>query len=473
MRRAVRGGKFRRAPGAQPMKTQKRTQAFLHSHAAFHFLHMPARVRVHGTRLFMRVRPSENSSRQILFVVLGGTDAQADIGCVVFIIIHKGIVHLAADILNAFNIGNIFTGVFNVTGIIDFFRILERYKFGTDRSGCRIDNDFVCFGILGPIRNTGFSRTLAGLYFCGGFIGLPAGGTENRIAVQIVIFGPAMKALAFGSAVGTGHWHILFVANWKTAHFLARFVRLINMVRPVKRKITLVSGSWENLAHPGKGQGQMIIAIDGPAASGKGTIASALATHYGLAHLDTGLLYRAVGKAVLDRLEADNLEYSASEAAKHLDESQLDAEVLGSAEIAMAASKVARFEPVRAALRQYQREFARQPGGAVLDGRDIGTRICPDANVKLFITAEPEVRAARRTAQFRARGIEAEYENILAQIIARDKNDRQNPAGAFYLAEGAHLLDTSQLDIEAALRAAIAIVDGTVERKLNPGETRK
>ncbi len=215
----------------------------------------------------------------------------------------------------------------------------------------------------------------------------------------------------------------------------------------------------------------MIIAVDGPAASGKGTIASALATHYGLAHLDTGLLYRAVGGAVLEQLEAPDLEQLALRAAQHLDKSQIDAEALGTAEIAMAASRVARFESVRGGLRQYQRDFATQPRGAVLDGRDIGTRICPEADVKLFITAEPEVRAARRTSQLKAQGLEADFDEILAQVIARDKNDRQNPAGAFYLAKGAHLLDTSQLDIEAALRAAIAIVDGTVERKLDRGAT--
>ncbi len=254
---------------------------------------------------------------------------------------------------------------------------------------------------------------------------------------------------------------------------MARFVPLINMVRPVKRKISLVSAGERILMQPDKATELMIIAIDGPAASGKGTIASALASHYGLAHLDTGLLYRAVGKAVLEQLEAPDLEQLAVKAAQHLDKSQIDAEALGSAQIAMAASRVARIEPVRAALRQYQREFAKQPGGAVLDGRDIGTRICPDADVKLFITAEAEVRAARRTVQLKARGLEADYNEILTQIIARDKNDRQNPAGAFYLADGAHLLDTSQLDIEAALRAAIAIVDGTVERKLDPGAPPK
>ncbi len=215
----------------------------------------------------------------------------------------------------------------------------------------------------------------------------------------------------------------------------------------------------------------MIIAIDGPAASGKGTIASALATHYGLAHLDTGLLYRAVGLATKNIDADEDLPTAAILAAKNLSSEDLDAGLLGTAEIAMLAAKVARIEAVRAALRQFQRKFAARPGGAVLDGRDISTRICPDADTKLYITATPEIRAARRTAQLRAAGDDASYDEILAQIIARDKSDRQNPAGAFYLAEDAHLLDTSQLDIEAALRAAIEIVDGAVVRKLDRGQT--
>lgn len=213
----------------------------------------------------------------------------------------------------------------------------------------------------------------------------------------------------------------------------------------------------------------MIIAIDGPAASGKGTIAKALAAHYGLSHLDTGLLYRAVGRMVSDRLDADNLEQLAIGAAKSLDKTQLDADALGSAELALAASTISRFETVRAALRRFQRDFARERGGAVLDGRDIGTKICPDADVKFFITAEPEVRARRRTTQLQEKGSEVQFEQILAQIRQRDENDRQNPAGAFYKADDAHLLDTSRLDIEAALRQAIGIVDETMARRLDQG----
>jgi cytidylate kinase len=126
---------------------------------------------------------------------------------------------------------------------------------------------------------------------------------------------------------------------------------------------------------------------------------------------------------------------------------------------------VARIEAVRAALRAFQREFAQQPGGAVIDGRDIGTRICPDADVKLFITADTAVRAERRTAQLLARGIAADRDTVFKQIALRDENDRSNPAGAFYPAADAHLLDTTDLDIEAALRAALAIVEEAIARK--------
>jgi cytidylate kinase len=203
----------------------------------------------------------------------------------------------------------------------------------------------------------------------------------------------------------------------------------------------------------------MIIAVDGPAASGKGTLALGLARHFGLPHLDTGLLYRAVGLAVgADRNEAD-FEARAIAAARALDPTHLDPQRLGSAEAAVLASRVARIPDVRAALRDFQRDFAAQPGGAVIDGRDIGTRICPDADVKLFIIADMQVRAARRTEQLRARGIAADGDEIFRQISARDSADRDNPAGAFYRAADARLLDTTELDIDAALRAAIDIVE--------------
>jgi cytidylate kinase len=212
----------------------------------------------------------------------------------------------------------------------------------------------------------------------------------------------------------------------------------------------------------------MIIAVDGPAASGKGTLAAGLARHYGLPHLDTGLLYRAVGLAVQDAAE-DGFEAAAIAAARALDAAHLsDIEALTSAEAGMLASRVAVIGPVREALRQYQRDFARQPGGAVLDGRDIGTVICPDADVKLFIEADSKARMERRARQFEARGLPVDRYALYHQIEDRDARDRANPNGGFYPASDAHLLDTTRLDIEAALRAAVAIVDGVMAGKAPP-----
>ncbi|VAW20528.1 Cytidylate kinase [hydrothermal vent metagenome] len=209
----------------------------------------------------------------------------------------------------------------------------------------------------------------------------------------------------------------------------------------------------------------MLIAIDGPAASGKGTIAEGLARHFALKHLDTGLLYRAVGLKMIDRLEARDFSVMAIKEAQNVDPQNLNPLELDAGDVALAAAKVARVAGVRKALFQVQRDFATQKGGAVLDGRDIGSRICPEADVKMFITASPEVRAARRTAQLGSRGIKVNFDETLKQIIERDESDRTNPAGAFYPGEGAHLLDTSNLDIESSLRAAIAIVDGAVTGK--------
>jgi cytidylate kinase len=213
----------------------------------------------------------------------------------------------------------------------------------------------------------------------------------------------------------------------------------------------------------------MIIAVDGPAASGKGTLAAGLAAHFGLPHLDTGLLYRAVGRAVRNHVEAADFEARAIAAARGLDADHLAVvDELTTAEAGILASKVAVIAEVREAMRQYQRDFAHQPGGAVLDGRDIGTVVCPDADVKLFIVADARARAERRARQFEARGQEVDREALHAQIEERDERDRNNPHGGFYQADDAHLLDTTQLDIEAALRAAIAIVDGAMARKAKP-----
>jgi cytidylate kinase len=210
----------------------------------------------------------------------------------------------------------------------------------------------------------------------------------------------------------------------------------------------------------------MIIAVDGPAASGKGTLAAGLAAHYRLPHLDTGLLYRAVGRAVRDHVESPDFAARAIAAAQALDAGHLiAAEELATAEAGALASRVAVIAEVREAMRQYQRDFAHQPGGAVLDGRDIGTVVCADADVKLFIVADARARTDRRARQFAARGQEVDRDALYAQIEERDARDRNNPHGGFYPADDAYLLDTTQLDIEAALRAAIAIVDGAMARK--------
>lgn len=210
----------------------------------------------------------------------------------------------------------------------------------------------------------------------------------------------------------------------------------------------------------------MIIAVDGPAASGKGTLASGLAAHYGLPHLDTGLLYRAVGLAIAGLEDTARFEEAAIEAARALDAAHLaDLAALTSADTGVLASKVAVIADVRAALFDFQRNFALQPGGAVLDGRDIGTKICPDADVKLFIQADSKARMERRAKQLEKRGVAVDRYLLYHQIEERDARDMLNPHGGFYKADDAHLLDTTLLGIEAALRAAIEIVDRTMALK--------
>ena len=205
----------------------------------------------------------------------------------------------------------------------------------------------------------------------------------------------------------------------------------------------------------------MIIAIDGPAASGKGTLGKQLAAHYGLRHLDTGLIYRAVARAVLDAgLQPDNAA-AATAAAKALDPSKFDEILLKGHRIGEAASIVSALPEVRSALLAFQREFAAQPPGAVLDGRDIGTVICPDADVKIFMTALPEVRARRRAAEYRAQGRKIDENDVLADILRRDERDQGRSAAPLKQAPDAHLLDTTHLDIDAAIRAAIDIVEAT------------
>ncbi|AEQ53459.1 cytidylate kinase [Pelagibacterium halotolerans B2] len=209
----------------------------------------------------------------------------------------------------------------------------------------------------------------------------------------------------------------------------------------------------------------MIVAVDGPAASGKGTIAAALGRHFNLPHLDTGLLYRAVGLAVKAHIDAPDIEARATKAAQDLDSAVIDPEFLLGAEVGVLASKIAVFPGVRKALFAFQRDFATQPLGAVLDGRDIGTTIAPEADAKLFIVADPQVRAARRARQLLARGQSVDREKLLTDIKARDARDAAAPHGGFHPADDAVLLDTTNLDIEAAITAAIAQVEAAIARK--------
>ncbi len=203
----------------------------------------------------------------------------------------------------------------------------------------------------------------------------------------------------------------------------------------------------------------MIIAIDGPAASGKGTLGKRLAEHFGFAHLDTGLLYRGVARALIDAgLPLEDAD-AATRAAEALDLARLDEDRLRGAEMGEAASVVAAFPGVRAALVDLQRRFARRPEGAVLDGRDIGTAICPDADVKIFVTASPEERATRRHRELVRRGEDMGFETVLADIRRRDARDSGRASAPLRAAQDARLLDTTDLDIEAAFRAAVSIVE--------------
>jgi CMP/dCMP kinase len=203
----------------------------------------------------------------------------------------------------------------------------------------------------------------------------------------------------------------------------------------------------------------MIIAIDGPAASGKGTLAKRLALHYGLRHLDTGVIYRAVAKALLDAGAELTDQAAAIRAATELDPAKFGDTALKSQKVGDAASVVSAFPGVRDALVQFQRQFAARPPGAVLDGRDIGTVICPDADVKIFVIADPKVRAQRRTLEAKGRGEEADEAVILADILKRDERDQNRATAPLKAAPDAHLLDNSHLDIESGVRAAIDIVE--------------
>ncbi|WP_429912421.1 (d)CMP kinase [Glycocaulis sp.] len=203
----------------------------------------------------------------------------------------------------------------------------------------------------------------------------------------------------------------------------------------------------------------MLIAVDGPLASGKGTIARALSAKFGLPHLDTGTLYRAVAVAVLDA-GGDPADSAAAEAAaRALDPASIDEAKIRTAGAGAAASIVSAHPKVRAALKDVQQAFARQPGGAVLDGRDIGTVIAPDADVKLFVTASAEVRASRRWSELVGRGETVSLEQIMTQLAERDGRDASRPDAPLLKADDAVELDTTDMDEGEAIRAAIAIVE--------------
>ena len=202
----------------------------------------------------------------------------------------------------------------------------------------------------------------------------------------------------------------------------------------------------------------LIIAVDGPAASGKGTIARALAAHFGLPHMDTGLLYRATALNLLEMGGDPDSEFAAARAAD-LSQIRFDDPELKSETIGGIASRISVYPHVREALLERQRRFAERDGGAVLDGRDIGTVIAPDAGVKLFVTARPEIRAQRRYAELKARGLDVHYPDVLADIRSRDERDTGRDTAPLVMAADAILLDTSDLAPDAAVAAAIAAVE--------------
>ena len=207
-----------------------------------------------------------------------------------------------------------------------------------------------------------------------------------------------------------------------------------------------------------------VVAIDGPAAAGKGTLSRRIAETYGFQHLDTGLTYRATAKALLDAgLPLDD-EQVAEEMARELDLGGLDRSVLSRHEIGEAASKIAVMSSVRRALVEAQQAFSRREPGTVLDGRDIGTVVCPHAPVKLYVTASPEVRARRRFDEIIAGGGEADFEAIFADVKKRDERDMGRADSPLRPADDAHLLDTSEMSIEAAFQAAKSLIDAALNK---------
>lgn len=202
-----------------------------------------------------------------------------------------------------------------------------------------------------------------------------------------------------------------------------------------------------------------IVAIDGPAAAGKGTVSKAVAAHFGFAHLDTGLLYRVVGRVALEKVGPALDEAAVIALSTEVTEADLERDDLRTAAVAQAASKVAVIPEVRAALVEFQRNFAARAGGAVLDGRDIGTLICPDADVKLFVTASAEVRAERRYQELADRGETTDFETVLADVEARDARDSGRDVAPLVAADDALTIDTSDMSITDAIAAAVAAVD--------------
>jgi CMP/dCMP kinase len=203
----------------------------------------------------------------------------------------------------------------------------------------------------------------------------------------------------------------------------------------------------------------MIIAIDGTAAAGKSTLARRIAAHYGLPHLDTGSLYRAVARDVAKSGHALTDAAAAAEAARRLDPETLSDPNLRHKGTGEAASIVASIPEVRAELMAFQRAYAAQPGGAVVEGRDIGTVVCPNAEVKIFVTASSESRAKRRYAELRGYGVEITEETVLREIVERDRRDMERPISPLRAAKDALLLDTTELDIEKAFAAALELID--------------
>jgi cytidylate kinase len=207
----------------------------------------------------------------------------------------------------------------------------------------------------------------------------------------------------------------------------------------------------------------IVIAVDGTAASGKGTLAKKLAAHFGFHHLDSGSLYRLVALGVIEAGGDPNKEADALKAAKAINPSRAEDPRIRTGEIGSAASLVSVFEPVRAALLEYQRKFAKQEPGAVIDGRDIGTVVCPDAQAKLFVDAAAEVRAHRRWLELKARGDNPDESSLLKDIKERDARDKGRAVAPLKAAPDAALLDTSHLDIDAAFAAALALVTPKIE----------